>query len=121
MSAFKLNPEKATYSCHETMIELALDQSGKNSTIADQYVFREQREVRVYESPPYSRLVGFVAKGGQSVVHQTFLGGVGIIEQGGGQTTIVGFINPNKVLRCRIVDKTSRDVRQVLIPVALLI
>lgn len=51
------------------MIELSLDQSAKNSTIADQDVFREQREVRVDESPPYSWLVGFVAKGGQSVVH----------------------------------------------------
>lgn len=103
------------------MIELSLDQSAKNSTIADQYVFREQREVRVDESPPYSWLVGFVAKGGQSVVHQTFLGRVGVIEERRGQATIVGFINPNEILRCRIVDKTSCDVRQVLIPVALLI
>lgn len=119
--ASNLNPGKATYSCDEAVVELALDQSGKNSTITDQYVFREQREIRVDEAPPYGWLVGFVAKGGQNVVHQTFLGRVGVIEEGRSQATIKGFINSNEILRCRVVDKTSCDVRQVLIPVALLI
>lgn len=60
-------------------------------------------------------------KGGQSVVHQPFLGRVGIIEKGRGQATIEGFINSNEILRWRVIDETSRDVRQVLIPVALLV
>jgi hypothetical protein len=51
-----------------------------------------------------------VIKGGQSVVHQTFLGSIGVIEEGRCQATIEGFVNPNETLRWRIIDEASRDV-----------
>lgn len=62
-----------------------------------------------------------MARGGQSVLHQIFLGSVCVIEEGRGQATIEGFINTNEILRWRIIDETIRDVCQVLIPVALLV
>lgn len=78
----------------------------------------EQGEVRIDKSFPYSWLIGFIAIGSQSVLHQTFLGGIGVIEEGRGHATIEGFIDTNGVLRRRVIDEASCNVREILVPIA---
>lgn len=62
-----------------------------------------------------------MVKGSQSVVDQTFLGSIGVVEKGRCHATIIGFINTYKLLRWRVKDIASGDVRQVLIPVSPLV
>lgn len=101
------------------MIELSSNQSTKNSTIADEYVLRKQREIRVDESLP-DRWLGFRIEGRQSILYQSFLGGIGVIEEGRGQTAVEGFVDSNEVLRWGVGYEAGCDVREVLVPVALL-
>lgn len=61
-----------------------------------------------------------MTKGSQSVVYQAFLGSIGIVEEGRGQATVVGFVNPYGILRRRVTDVTGGDVRQILVPDGLL-
>jgi hypothetical protein len=106
----------ASYCCNRSRNELPLNQALKDSSTLDENVLLEDGKVGVDISPPDFRFAGTRRVGSQGVVDEAGLGDIGVVEQGRSHLAIKRFIGANKSLGRRVVNKSSRNVRQVFIP-----